>query len=169
MPSTSGQLGLTLTVKQLPFNDDARDKIRRGVDALAQAVKVTLGPRGRTVILERDFGSPQLVLSTHLKGLHKVLRPRRIGPVQGLVLTAGSVFHIKEYRLPVGATASRWLLRMPCCKPSSCSTCMKSSLSNTDSLKWDNAHRGLYRPQGEAIKQGDGVRGNCTRQGAPAR
>lgn len=52
-----------MTVKQLLFHDDARDKIRRGVDTLAQAVKVTLGPRGRTVILERDFGSPQIVNS----------------------------------------------------------------------------------------------------------
>src|SRR5450830_1981321 len=49
--------------KQLIFHDAARDKIRRGVDALAQAVKVTLGPRGRTVILERDFGAPQIVNS----------------------------------------------------------------------------------------------------------
>jgi len=49
--------------KQLIFHDEARDKIRRGVDALAQAVKVTLGPRGRTVILERDFGTPQIVNS----------------------------------------------------------------------------------------------------------
>ncbi|NDP40299.1 MAG: chaperonin GroEL, partial [Rhodoferax sp.] len=49
--------------KQLLFHDDARDKIRRGVDTLAEAVKVTLGPRGRTVILERDFGTPQIVNS----------------------------------------------------------------------------------------------------------
>jgi chaperonin GroEL len=49
--------------KKLIFNDEARDKIRRGVDALAEAVKVTLGPRGRTVILERDYGAPQIVNS----------------------------------------------------------------------------------------------------------
>ena len=49
--------------KQLLFHDDARDKIRRGMDALAEAVKITLGPRGRTVILEREFGSPQIVNS----------------------------------------------------------------------------------------------------------
>lgn len=49
--------------KQLIFHDAARDKIRRGVDALAEAVKVTLGPRGRTVILEREFGPPQIVNS----------------------------------------------------------------------------------------------------------
>jgi len=49
--------------KQLLFHDDARANIRSGVDALAKAVKVTLGPRGRTVILERDFGPPQIVNS----------------------------------------------------------------------------------------------------------
>jgi chaperonin GroEL len=52
-----------MKAKQLVFHDDARDKIRRGVDALAEAVKVTLGPRGRTVILEREFGPPQIVNS----------------------------------------------------------------------------------------------------------
>jgi chaperonin GroEL len=52
-----------MAAKQLLFHDAARERIRRGVDALAEAVKVTLGPRGRTVILERDFGAPQIVNS----------------------------------------------------------------------------------------------------------
>jgi chaperonin GroEL len=52
-----------MTARQLLFRDDARARIRRGVDALAEAVRVTLGPRGRTVILERDFGPPQIVNS----------------------------------------------------------------------------------------------------------
>jgi len=52
-----------MTAKQLLFREEARDKIRRGVDALAEAVKVTLGPRGRTVILDRDYGPPQIVNS----------------------------------------------------------------------------------------------------------
>jgi chaperonin GroEL len=52
-----------MAAKQLIFHDAARERIRHGVDALAEAVKVTLGPRGRTVILERDFGSPQIVYS----------------------------------------------------------------------------------------------------------
>jgi len=52
-----------MPAKQLLFGADARDKIHRGVDALADAVKVTLGPRGRTVILDRDFGPPQIVNS----------------------------------------------------------------------------------------------------------
>lgn len=52
-----------MAAKRLVFRDDARDKIRRGVNLLADAVKVTLGPRGRTVVLEREFGSPQIVNS----------------------------------------------------------------------------------------------------------
>ncbi len=52
-----------MTAKQLLFGQDARDRIRRGVDALADAVKVTLGPRGRTVVLDREFGPPQIVNS----------------------------------------------------------------------------------------------------------
>ena len=52
-----------MPAKQLIFHEAAREKIRRGVDILADAVKVTLGPRGRTVILEREFGVPQVVNS----------------------------------------------------------------------------------------------------------
>jgi chaperonin GroEL len=52
-----------MAAKQLLVGQDARDRIRRGVDALADAVKVTLGPRGRTVVLDRDFGPPQIVNS----------------------------------------------------------------------------------------------------------
>jgi chaperonin GroEL len=52
-----------MPAKQLSFGDEAREKICRGVDTLAEAVKVTLGPRGRTVILQRDFGAPQIVNS----------------------------------------------------------------------------------------------------------
>lgn len=52
-----------MTIKQLLFREAARDKIRLGVDALADAVKVTLGPRGRTVIIDQEFGAPQIVNS----------------------------------------------------------------------------------------------------------
>ena len=44
--------------KQLFFNTEARNKMKRGVDALADAVKVTLGPKGRNVVIERKFGAP---------------------------------------------------------------------------------------------------------------
>lgn len=44
--------------KVLLFNEEARKKLEKGVDTLANAVKVTLGPRGRNVVLEKSFGSP---------------------------------------------------------------------------------------------------------------
>jgi chaperonin GroEL len=44
--------------KQLFFETDARNKMKRGVDVLANAVKVTLGPKGRNVVIEKKFGSP---------------------------------------------------------------------------------------------------------------
>lgn len=46
--------------KEIKYDIEARDGIRRGVDALANAVKVTLGPRGRNVIINRTFGAPQV-------------------------------------------------------------------------------------------------------------
>ncbi|KKW36923.1 MAG: 60 kDa chaperonin [Candidatus Giovannonibacteria bacterium GW2011_GWA2_53_7] len=46
--------------KQILFNEDARHAMKRGVDKLANAVKVTLGPRGRNVVIERGFGSPMV-------------------------------------------------------------------------------------------------------------
>jgi chaperonin GroEL len=46
--------------KQLFFNIEARAKMKRGVDILANAVKVTLGPKGRNVVLEKKFGSPSI-------------------------------------------------------------------------------------------------------------
>ncbi len=45
-------------VKMIAFDQEARDAMRRGVSKLSQAVKVTLGPRGRNVILQKSFGSP---------------------------------------------------------------------------------------------------------------
>lgn len=44
--------------KEIKFNEDARSAMLRGVDTLADAVKVTLGPKGRNVVLEKSFGSP---------------------------------------------------------------------------------------------------------------
>ncbi|MEW5994586.1 MAG: chaperonin GroEL, partial [Candidatus Zixiibacteriota bacterium] len=46
--------------KLIDFNVDARTKLKKGVDILANAVKVTLGPRGRNVVLEKKFGSPMV-------------------------------------------------------------------------------------------------------------
>ncbi|WGH25657.1 MAG: chaperonin GroEL [Candidatus Shikimatogenerans bostrichidophilus] len=46
--------------KDIKFDIDARDKLKKGVDALANAVKVTLGPKGRNVVLQKSFGGPQI-------------------------------------------------------------------------------------------------------------
>ncbi len=48
-----------MTAKDIKFGTDARDRMIRGVDILANAVKVTLGPKGRNVVLDKSFGSPR--------------------------------------------------------------------------------------------------------------
>ena len=49
-----------MSVKQISFNTDAREKLKEGVDALANAVKVTLGPKGRNVVIQKSFGAPAI-------------------------------------------------------------------------------------------------------------
>ena len=49
-----------MAAKDVRFSSDARDKMLRGVDILANAVKVTLGPKGRNVILDKSFGAPRI-------------------------------------------------------------------------------------------------------------
>lgn len=46
--------------KDIKFDIEAREGLKRGIDALANAVKVTLGPKGRNVIISKSFGSPQV-------------------------------------------------------------------------------------------------------------
>jgi chaperonin GroEL len=46
--------------KEISFNRDAREALKSGVDALANAVKVTLGPKGRNVVIQKSFGAPQI-------------------------------------------------------------------------------------------------------------
>ena len=49
-----------MSAKEVKFAQDARDRMLRGVDILANAVKVTLGPKGRNVVLEKSFGAPRI-------------------------------------------------------------------------------------------------------------
>ncbi len=49
-----------MAAKQLSFDQEARNAIKRGVDTLAEAVKVTLGPKGRNVVLDKKFGAPTI-------------------------------------------------------------------------------------------------------------
>jgi len=46
--------------KEIKFDIDARDQLKKGIDALANAVKITLGPKGRNVVIEKKFGAPQV-------------------------------------------------------------------------------------------------------------
>jgi chaperonin GroEL len=46
-----------MAAKDLVFNTEARTALKRGVDKLAEAVKVTLGPKGRNVVIDRKFGT----------------------------------------------------------------------------------------------------------------
>ena len=49
-----------MAAKEVRFSSDARDRMLRGVDILANAVKVTLGPKGRNVVLDKSFGAPRI-------------------------------------------------------------------------------------------------------------
>ena len=49
-----------MAAKEVRFNGDARDRMLRGIDVLANAVKVTLGPKGRNVLLDKSYGAPRI-------------------------------------------------------------------------------------------------------------
>ena len=49
-----------MAAKDVRFGADAREKMLRGVDILAEAVKVTLGPKGRNVIIDKSYGAPRI-------------------------------------------------------------------------------------------------------------
>src|ERR1700743_2650215 len=49
-----------MSAKEVKFGVDARDRMLRGVDILANAVKVTLGPKGRNVVLDKSYGAPRI-------------------------------------------------------------------------------------------------------------
>ena len=48
-----------MAAKDVRFSGDARDRMLRGVDILANAVKVTLGPKGRNVVIDKSYGAPR--------------------------------------------------------------------------------------------------------------
>src|SRR5437899_6211848 len=49
-----------MAAKELHFNTEARAKLKKGIDQLAEAVKLTLGPKGRNVVIDKKFGSPTI-------------------------------------------------------------------------------------------------------------
>jgi chaperonin GroEL (HSP60 family) len=53
-----------MAAKEVKFSVDARDRMLRGVDILTNAVRVTLGPKGRNVVLDKSFGAPRITKRT---------------------------------------------------------------------------------------------------------
>src|SRR3982075_2973766 len=51
---------MDMAAKEVRFSTDARDKMLRGIDVLANAVRITLGPKGRNVVIEKSFGAPRI-------------------------------------------------------------------------------------------------------------
>ena len=49
--------------KQLSFSNESREELENGINTVANAVKVTIGPKAKNVVIERKFGSPDIVLS----------------------------------------------------------------------------------------------------------
>ena len=68
-----------MPAKQLRFDEEARRSILRGVDQLANAVKVTLGPKGRNVVLDKKWGAPTITKDgvTVAKEVWRATAPRR--------------------------------------------------------------------------------------------
>src|SRR5581483_9509812 len=60
MTNSNSNGALEMAAKDVKFAGDARDRMLRGVDVLANAVKVTLGPKGRNVVIEKSFGAPRI-------------------------------------------------------------------------------------------------------------
>src|ERR1700760_338939 len=58
--ATSHREETEMAAKEVKFSSDAREKMLRGVDVLANAVKVTLGPKGRNVVIDKAFGAPRI-------------------------------------------------------------------------------------------------------------
>ena len=66
-----------MAAKELHFNVDARAALKRGVDQLAEAVKVTLGPKGRNVVIDKKFGAPTITKDGVT--VAKEIEERRVG------------------------------------------------------------------------------------------
>jgi chaperonin GroEL len=70
-----------MAAKEVRFSDDARQKMFAGVNVLANAVKVTLGPKGRNVVLDKSFGAPTVTKDgVSLTSPVTAPRPQRFSP-----------------------------------------------------------------------------------------
>ena len=71
-----------MAAKEILFDTHAREKLKKGVDKLANAVKVTLGPKGRNVVIEKSFGSPVITKDGRLVRGTVRRKPCRAGGAQ---------------------------------------------------------------------------------------
>ena len=82
-----------MAAKELLFSGDARAKLKKGIDALAEAVKITLGPKGRNVVIDKKFGSPTITKDGVTVAKEK--------PTQGHVIAVGAGRYEKGARVPM--------------------------------------------------------------------
>ena len=90
--------------KDIKYNVEARNLLKEGVDALADAVKVTLGPKGRNVIIGKPFGAPHITKDPPIFGvliLHTTLKRRS----RKIIITLHRPFYVllKHQELPLYA------------------------------------------------------------------
>ena len=93
-----------MSAKDVRFSVDARDKMLRGVELLANAVKVTLGPKGRNVVIEKSFGAPRITKDgvTVAKEIELVDKFENMGAKMGREVASQS-----SYAAGDGTTARR--------------------------------------------------------------
>ena len=105
-----------MSAKEITFDVAARNGLRAGVDALANAVKVTLGPKGRNVIIEKSFGSPvvtkdgvtvarEITLENKLENLGAQML-RKLLPKQQMLLAMGQP-QLRFWLKPSSSMATR--------------------------------------------------------------
>ena len=83
--------------KDIKFDIDARDGLKKGVDALANAVKVTLGPKGRNVIISKSFGAPT-VTKDGVTVAKEVELPDALEMVLLLLLYLHKLLYVKDLK-----------------------------------------------------------------------
>ena len=98
--------------KLLSFSDASRASLERGVNALADAVRVTIGPKGRNVVLEKKFGAPDVVLLDPEVLAKATGKPHAIGGFAPSPDGQRVAYSISSGGTEIGtSTMSRWISR----------------------------------------------------------
>ena len=94
-----------MSAKEIKFNSDARSRMLAGVETLANAVKVTLGPKGRNVLLDKSFGAPRISKDgvTVAKEIELEDKFENMGAQICLLYTSPSPRDVEESRMPSSA------------------------------------------------------------------